>query len=224
MKHYLSLFIATSLLTCCTPATPELPTIDTVGYSLQINHENKKELIAMSQRVVTGRLQALTQGTVPVSIDQTQAVPILTMQTTPQAFTRLTQQLNGPLHLHVMIETDIDSADIIIADIKGFKTTSIDETDIIWLTTEEESTQPIISIELTPQGTQELKTLFAENPEADVRLFIRQNPITTLDSTQLLENNRLILRDIDSKEIAAIFVDDVNVSMHVQFVPLPSSS
>jgi preprotein translocase subunit SecD len=103
-----------------------------------------------------------------------------------------------------------------------FAATGITEEDMVWAdAAEDEQKKGVVRLTFTPQGSQKLAAVFKENKGKSIGIFVRDRLISKLTvQTDVIEDH-IVIRDIPSSELARIFVDDLNVGLHVTFTKLP---
>lgn len=213
------LLLITLLLSACGEST--------VTYELTIDDvyaDQKGELTLASMRVIERRLKRVGENILEKDINAESGIPSITVTLGDNTVRDLlTQELQQPFTLDIMTETaDESSADIMIAGHGGFIQTGITEEQLTWALSESDILDPAkgkVTLTFTEEGRTLMNEIFQQNMGKYVGLFVRDRLMSKL----LVESNVLIddivIRDIPSVEIASVFADDINVGLHVTFVP-----
>lgn len=197
----------------------------------------KNELVLASERVVERRLESL--GEKPdADIVEGEPVKVSFSVKEPTSFDSLSQSLTGEFKLRVMVEAPAGTPGAVqIENQESFVETGITEEDIQWMTwgaggmpgdpsvpADESLIDPAlikghVTIQFTEAGREKMKDLFAKNNRKFIGIFVRDQLVSKLlvDTDVLIDD--IIISDVPSLELAQIFVDDMNVGLHVTFVP-----
>lgn len=217
-QSILPILLITLLLSACGEVT--------VTYDLQTDAEladQKSELTLASMRVMERRLKRIGENVLEKDITAKDGVPsiILTLGDTVARDT-LTQELVQPFTLRIMTETtDEESADITVAGQGGFTETGLTEDHMTWAKAGQDTdpSKGLVTLTFTEDGRTLMNDIFAQNNGKYIGLFVRERLMSKLlvESAVLMDD--IVIRDIPSVEIANIFADDINVGLHVTFVP-----
>lgn len=214
----LPLLLATLLLSACGEVT--------VTYDLHTDAtlaDQKSELTLASMRVIERRLKRIGENILEKDITAEDGIPSITL-TLGDTIARdiLTEELLQPFTLRIMTETtDEESADITVAGHGGFVETGLTEEHITWAETKHDTdpSKGHVTLTFTESGRTLMNDIFKKNNGKYVGLFVREHLMSKLlvESAALMDD--IVIRDIPSTEIANIFADDINVGLHVTFVP-----
>lgn len=198
----------------------------TVTYDLTIDEayaNQKSELTLASMRVIERRLKRIGEEILEKDITANGGIPSITL-TLGDTVARdiLTEELLQPFTLRIMTEAaDGDSADITVAGHGGFIETGLTEEHITWTNAIEDTDPSLgrVTLMFTEDGRTLMNDVFAKHNGEYVGLFVRERLMSKLlvESAALMDD--IVIRDIPSTEIANIFADDINVGLHVIFVP-----
>lgn len=179
----------------------------------------REAAIEAAARVIDRRLQSLGEKMTDHTVAPTDAGATMMVSATSQEALLLTaDELEKPFELSFMLEAPEATADIVVTGHGGFSETGITEDDIDWTTSE---TQPNgkarVGLEFTPEGKAKMEKLYTENAGKAVGLFIRGKLVSKLIVEEGAWQDRVVISDIPSVEIADTFSDDVNVGISVTF-------
>ncbi|MBI3618466.1 hypothetical protein HY213_00340 [Candidatus Peregrinibacteria bacterium] len=219
MKKFFSiLFVALMLAACSKNASMVRYRITIVP----VNDPHGPLLIEAAQRVITRRVGAMNakvlQAKTKVNAGQTTLEETLS---DPTLESKLTQQLQGPFSFRLLRKIEKgETADLTTPAGEGFKETGVGERDVEWIAagTDPATTTGIVEITFTDEGQQKLKTLFTQTKGKMLGLFLRRHLVSTVKSTGDVKTS-ITISGVPSPVLASIFADDVNVGVHVQFIP-----
>lgn len=218
MQRSIAFLLATVLLSACGEVT--------VTYDLTIDEvyaDQKSELTLASMRVIERRLKRIGEEILEKDITAASGIPSITLMLGDKvARDILTEELLQPFTLRIMAEVaDDESADITVAGHGGFTETGLTEEHMTWANAIEDTDPSLgrVTLIFTEDGRILINDVFAEHNGEYVGLFVRERLMSKLlvESAALMDD--IIIRDIPSTEIANIFADDINVGLHVTFVP-----
>jgi hypothetical protein len=218
MKRFLFLVAFPLVLAGCGSAD--------VRYQLSFDIYDKQavdDLTLASTRVIERRLERLEATVKDQSIERSETGAVVSLSLTDAtAANILTGELTQPFKLRVMKEAPAGQGDITVEGHGAFAETGITESHVVWGEAAEDAERKgAVRITFTPEGRAKLATLFQENNGKSIGIFIRDRLISKLmiKSDQIQDN--IVIRDIPNPDLAKIFVDDLNVGLHVTFTPLP---
>lgn len=221
MKRLFLSIIGAALLAGCAAEsavqTYEL-SIDTSVRGLQ------NDLTLRSMNVIERRITRLGGTIIDQKIDQTGDNTAITIETESiDTITALTEELTEPFNVEILIETENEEeADVLVEGHGGFVRTGIENDDLTWAEAADSGDgNAAIRIELSEAGAQKLQELFADNVGNDIGIFVRGRLISKLNIQSPEVSNFIQIRNVPSLDMANIFVDDLNVGLHVEFLPLP---
>jgi hypothetical protein len=184
----------------------------------------RSQLLLMTQHVIERRLQGMGEEGAITNIMPTTEGADVTVEIGDKIIGDvLTSQLTEPFTLEVMKEVPADKADITVAGHGSFAKTGIGSTHLIWVNAapQPDGTMAMVTMIFTPEGRSLMQKLFKENKGKFVGIFVRGRLVSKLNvQTDELKDD-IVIQDIPSFDLAQVFADDVNVGMHVAFVPAP---
>lgn len=196
-----------------------------ISFELQFDTENEQEqaeLALASMRVAERRLENIGEPLVDKSIVEKGDKTFLNITVEdPVGAEILTDQMTETFSLAFMAQVPEEQADIVITGHGGFKRSGINEDVLEGIKAElDPAGKGMITLEFTEEGRQKMGDLFAVNVDKYIGMFVRDQLVSKLlvEGAELKEN--IIIRDLPSPEIAEIFADDVNVGLHVTFIPV----
>jgi hypothetical protein len=197
-----------------------------VSYELSYNTEDSAmqvELLRSSLRVIENRLQRMETSLKDQSVSGSGGKVILTLTLAEsEAAEQLTAELTQPFKLRVMKEVPAGQGQITVEKLGDFAETGLTENDIIWAEAAEDSKgKGAVRLTFTPEGRTKLAAVFKENLNRSIGIFARDRLISKLQIKSDTIDENIVIRDIPNLDLARIFVDDLNVGLHVMFTPLP---
>ena len=134
----------------------------------------------------------------------------------------LTQQLTEPYKLRIMHEDDGAKPDITVEGQGGFSQSGITEKDVLWGEAAQDSDgKGGVKITFTPDGAKKMVALFKDNQGKNIGIFVRDRLVSKLKVNATMDSDNIVIRGIPSLDVAKVFVDDLNVGLHVTFTPAP---
>jgi hypothetical protein len=218
MKRLISLLVLALTVAACGPAE--------TAYKLTFNIPDKarqSELTLTSLKVIERRLDRVgetikSQQIIP---GQNEATIKIGLQSTATA-QLLTEELTQPFKLRIMKQVEEGKGQINVEGHGSFAETGMTEADLIWAEAAEDANRKgVVRLLFTPQGTEKLRNIFKENMGKAIGIFVRDRLISKLNVKTDEIEEFIVIRDIPSAEMARIFVDDLNVGLHVTFTPVP---
>jgi preprotein translocase subunit SecD len=215
----LPLLVTLFLLTACRTTL--------AAYELQIDMEDEARrtaLVSASMRVIERRLESIGEEPAEKDVDiQDQTVRMILRVANDTIRDILTDQLVAPFTLRIMREAKEDSEGATIVEGHGaFEESGVMEQHLFWITAgiDQETNKSKVTLEFTPDGRNLMGKLFKENKGKYIGLFVRNRLVSKLlvETAELKDD--IIITDIPTAELAGIFADDVNVGLHVKFVPV----
>lgn len=206
------------LLSGCTPPPPPTPTSSAtvstaVTYVLNLHTEDprrQEELRAASERVI--RRLLTIRGIRSPELQWTGNTLTVMLPDAPTGVSLL-QTLNRPLHLQVMPEVPVSTADVRIIDRLGFAATALTTDHIDWAETDRSQ----VTLQLNAAGREVLRGIVQQYPATRLAIFIRNMPVSILDRMPEEGAQDILIPNVLSAEMASVFVDDVTVSRYVTF-------
>lgn len=184
--------------------------------------DRRSELLAAAKRVVERRLKLIgaEDATVRLGADD----PILIVDgVTDDGKAELTRQLTAPFSLKFMKHVETGGT-LTVEGHGGFVETSLNGSHALWVTADgdELTGKGVVAISFTEEGKRALQRLFKENPGRIIGIFVRDKLVSkrTLSAAEKETIEMISIADVPTPEIATVFADDVNVGLHVTFVPL----
>ena len=220
MKKTLSLFALCLLLTACGSKT--------VRYRLAFDTADmlrRSELTAAAARVIEGRVVA--RGKQLLSHETKtdgENVTIIAEVSDAEAATALQDGLLTPFTMTIMKQVEKGMGDIVSEKFGEFKETGITTKHFDWVSAgtagAEAEVNGAVIIQFTPEGQELLKKIFKENRGSVIGIFVRGQ----LMSKKLIDSKdtqgSIAIDGIPNPALAGAFADDVNVGLHVTFIPI----
>ena len=198
-----------------------------VTYKLQFNTEDpgRKTLLSLAvTRVVERRLENMGEKVKGLDITQGTDGPELSFSLDKQSAAEALQaDLLAPFTLRIMREAKKnETPTIAIEGQGGFIETGITEGHLVWTdAAEEPGNKGRITLSFNDDGRKRMAKVFKENVGKSIGLFVRNHLVAKLqvDTAELKDD--IIISGIPSVDLAHVFADDVNVGLHVTFIPVP---
>jgi hypothetical protein len=182
--------------------------------------QQRTALLEASKRVVERRISRLSPKPITLSPeDQEDGTVLLTIELYDEDIEEeLTQELLAPFSLSIMLQQSGSGGDLFVEEQGWFTKTGITEKSVTWVRAgEEPDGKGTVTIELTPEGRALLEETFNENIGGMLGLFVRKHLMSKMPIDDKGLRESIVIAGIPSPEIAAIFADDVNTGIHVQF-------
>lgn len=221
MKRLLAITAATLLLAGCAKTVTLNVTFDSQD-PIRLD-----QLKAALERVVAGRLEAKEKKVVKQELATKDGATTLTVQVSDADGAKLLGDgLTTPFTMSIMKQVPAGQGDIISEKFGEFKETGITTKHFDWvaptlLITEAGASQGSVVIRFTTEGQTLLKEMFGKNRGSVIGVFVRGQ----LMSKKLIDGkdkqDAIQIDGIPNAELANAFADDVNVGLHVMFLPLP---
>jgi hypothetical protein len=224
MRQLLALSLVTLSLAACSTMTGNVSKSTTIEYLLTFSEAGaakRSELTEAAQRVVTNRMEALGGKAVAQKAKPDGDNVRLTVGLSDPALAEpLTEGLAAPFSFRIMrAAKEGETPDITLEKFGGYKEAGLTEKHVQWLfasSIDGPTPRGVVTIELTPEGKEQLKKIFAENKGMTVGIFVRDKLVSQLTDPGT-EQESIVISGIPSPEIATIFADDVNVGVHMGF-------
>jgi hypothetical protein len=181
------------------------------------------ELTQMSARVMERRMDRLEQKVLDKKITQYETGALITLTLPNQASVEaLTYELTQPFSMRIMKEVPAGQGRLTVEGHGDFADTIIEQEDLLWAESAEDSQKKgVIRLVFTPEGRTKLATVFQENMGKSIGIFVRDRLVSKLSIKSETVEENIVIRDIPNAELARVFVEDLNVGLHVTFTPLP---
>lgn len=216
MKRSLLLLALLPLLTGCSTAS--------VLYDITVHTDDEERgsmLLLASLRVIERRMASIGEELLDLDMKRTSGENQIYVEAKEKAaLDILTDELTSPFELLIMKESSVEEADMVVEGHGGFVKTGISHEQLKWLqASEEPGGKGRVSILFTDEGRELMGSLFEENQNKYIGIFVRGSLVSKLlvDTNEL--KDEIIITDIPTVQLANVFADDVNVGMHVQFTP-----
>lgn len=209
-------FSAVTLLSACSSTH--------ISYRLEIDEQDagrKTELIDTAKRVVTRRLESLGEQNANVQVTVDGEVIRLSADVSNQAVKdTILDQLALPFSMQIMSQVT-ENGDITVEGHGSFKATGITEKHLNWVQAgkDEDPTKGRVALEFTPEGKTLMADVFRQNKDKYIGLFVRGHLVSKLLVASDEVKDSIIITDIPSAVLAEVFADDLNLGLHVTFVP-----
>jgi preprotein translocase subunit SecD len=208
------------LLSACKPQA------SLINYRLQFDVTDpaiRTELASASMRVIERRVETAGGKVETKTVEPSGDHAMLRFSLSdPKLTLPLQGQLTVPFQLRLMREARKGETPAVSIEGHGsFVETGITEDHLEWIQPEADPTtgKGKVTMIFSPDGRKLMEKIFKENKGKYLALFVRGRLISKLFvNTDKLDEN-IVISDIPTKELATIFADDVNVGLHVQFVP-----
>ncbi len=220
---------ALSLSACSTPSAND------PGYALAISGVTGNRVTQAAEaaaRVVERVAASMNQELTTKELTKREGDYVLRVQLKdPAALPVLTDILTSGFRFRLMLEWPLETADVrakLQSGEIGFKETGITENDLQWVETQRVTTTDSqgktveagqVTIELTPAGRDVFRRILQENPNKMVSLYVRDRLVSTMRVEPNQPAESIVISNVPSFEVANVFADDVNVGLHVQFIP-----
>ncbi len=237
MKRLSLLLASVVFVTACSQSTVSTGTnSDTARYTLKIDATDpakRTELAQAAERVAKGVVGSMKEGEKQIavtstSLDTKQEDPVLTVRLNDaQAVPTLTDVLTSGFSFHILAEhPDIATADQVVATPdgtkkQGFKETGITEKmlDGVVAGAMPGTQYGEVQLNFTPAGRDLLKQVYQQNQGKVIGIFVRNRLISTMKIETPEPKDDIRILNVPSQALAKTFADDVNVGLHVKFVP-----
>ncbi len=213
------------LLVACGSAGPgpEQPVLGTPGtltmnFTIQTQDPQRRlDVMSAATRTMKRRLEALGVPVEDIGVQVNDSSVELKGPT--EALNRLKTQLLQPFSFVFMHDAPLEGAEIVIGGIKGFNSTTLNETHVDWLTAQEgaDGKSGTVSVAFTAAGKAEKKKVFEQYKGQDLGVFVLKRPVYkfTVESADIASDGFEI--KIPQGGIAEIFADDMNMSRYIEF-------
>lgn len=196
--------------------------------SYHLNFQNaeaqmREDLTRTTLEIVDRRLEALGTAATDKSVETQTGATILHV-TLPDATIAeaLTAQLTEPFSLRIMKQVPDGQGMLKVEGHGEFAETDIAENDVIWGDSAADSEgKGAVRLSFTEDGRAKLAELFRTNVGNTIGIFVRERLISKLEIQSEMLDENIVIRNIPNPALAEVFVDDLNVGLHVTFTPLP---
>lgn len=223
MRHRLSVFCALVflfLLSACGNGEVN------VTYELQfdtLQPGEQAKLTMTSLKVAERRMKGIGEHLLEKDFFTEDGMTYLSLTLPTQDIANLlTTQLTAPFNLQIMREVPTKEADEVVEGHGGFAKTGLNEEHLLNVEAGEDSTNPgkgRVQLFFTEEGRDLMRNIFQENLGKNIGVFVRGKLVSKLQVESEELKDDILIRDIPNRELAQIFADDVNVGLHVIFVP-----
>jgi len=231
MKRLLACSALTLLLVACANTSTGAKTVE---YKLEIDVTDtarRAELAEAAGRVMERMVQSIGKTPENLEVQAKKKDPTVTMRV-PDADTAgsLEESLKIPFSFRIMESSSVEEADVTIDETDasgkaitvGFRETGITEVDLDSI---DAAQMPLsefgeVRLNFTKEGLQTLQTVLSKNAGKRLGIFVRNRLISTMDVGTDSSKDVFVISNIPSFTVATIFADDVNVGLHVTFVPV----
>lgn len=201
----------------------------TVRYKLVIDSPDplrRSELAAASARVIEGRVTARGKKLLQHETKQDgDNVTIIANVSDAEAASVLQEGLLTPFTMTIMKEVKKGMGDIVSEKYGEFKETGITTRHFDWISAGtagagEAQAKGAVVIQFTTEGQELLKQVFKESRGSVIGIFVRGQLMSkkTVDAKDT--QGSIAIDGIPNPAMAGAFADDVNVGLHVTFVPI----
>jgi hypothetical protein len=218
-KHSLPAVVCALALVACGKGA-------TVAFDMQVNGVGPKkadELLVTAMRTTERRAKALEEKMAIENLLEDIDVRrhggdarMIVRLSTKDAEALFTERVTEDFTLEFMETAPVEEADIIVGETQGFRRINLHKEDIEKLT----ETSGGALIHFTDTGAQKKNALFAERMGEEIGIFIRGMPVYKLRVEDQDVQDETLLIKIPQPNVIPVFVDDVNVGLHVSFSPI----
>ncbi len=185
------------------------------------DEDKRSQLASASMRIVERRLLAMGEEPLEKELRAENGETHLQLTLVNGTIKEiLTEQLTALFALRFMKES-APGKGIAVEGHGSFEETGVTEDHFLWMisSVDETTGKGRVQILFTEEGRKRMGQVFKENKGKYIGLFIRNNLVSKLlvESQELKED--IVITDIPTAELATVFADDVNVGLHVTFVP-----
>ena len=219
MKKLLPLFAALLLLLGCRNAS--------IRYDLTIDATDTAQqgaLALASMRVIEHRLEFYGEKPIDLGVDLKRTPPRITLSAKdPAILDVLTEDLVRPFKLRILKQAPPGEPEVLVVEGHGpFMETGLTEADVEWLEAAPDSLpeKGKVTITFTEEGRAKMATVFQKNKGKFIGIFIRDQLVAKLLVDDVELQDEIVITEIPSLDVAKVFTDDVNVGLHVTFVPV----
>lgn len=185
------------------------------------DEDKRSQLASASMRIVERRLLAMGEEPLEKELRAEEGELHLRLTLVNDTIKEiLTEQLTASFALRFM-KASTPGKGIAVEGHGSFEETGVTEDHFLWMisSVDETTGKGRVQILFTEEGRKRMGQVFKENKGKYIGLFIRNNLVSKLlvESQELKED--IVITDIPTTELATVFADDVNVGLHVTFVP-----
>ncbi len=220
-KHLFALGMSIAVLTACS-------TTSTQTYELQFDSDNtdrQADLAIASMDVVRRRIEA--HGSEPRDLDIERAGSGTTLVVKVQDAAlgeALTTELTAPFVLDFMVQSaEGEPVDAIVEEHGSFRKIGLGGSTVDWVLPEVDPSDPLhgrLLIGFTQEGIVIAQNVFKEHSGKFLGLFVRGQLAAKIKIEDAIPENAIVISGLPNQELAEVFADDVNVGLHVTFVPV----
>lgn len=194
----------------------------TLRFSEDIDAAKRTELTSAAVRVVEGWMSGIQKelGSYALDINGDEAELSLQLPDRETA-EKLRERLTAPFEMRIMTKVDDGQGDISHETFGSFKETGLTEKHFAWAEATGGSVPGIgaVIMTFTPEGQQLLAAMFEQNKGKTIGIFVRGVLVSQKVVDETDTKHSLFIDGIPKMERARVFADDVNVGLHVEFVP-----
>ena len=198
----------------------------TLTYDVTFTTENPSRMTDLSlatRHVVERRLARLEGNLIDYDIDyneESKSTTISLKVDNSKAAKALNEEMTTPFTFEVRYLTkEHQDGDIAVEGAGSFRETGIDKSNVDWVigqTTDPPLNRGRILIGFTDEGAPKMTTLFEEQKDNTIGLFVRGRLTAAVQISEDFEKV-LVIEGLPSGEIAKVFADDMNVGIHMIF-------
>lgn len=220
IKRFFVLSASILLLAACS-------TTSTQTYRLQFDSDNtdrQADLALASMNVVERRLEAHGSEPKDLDIEREGSGTSLIVKVQDAALGEtLTSELTAPFVLDFMVESaEGEPVDAIVEKHGSFHKIGLDGKSVDWLLPQADPADGqhgSLLIGFTPEGVEKMHSVFREHKGKFIGLFVRGQLAAKIKIEDIIPENAIVISGLPNQDLAQIFADDVNVGLHVTFVP-----
>lgn len=218
MKHLIRISVLSLAILLSACSTKNLAF--RASFSKTIAPDMHAQMSKAITNVIQRRVESMQSTFKNLETTQTTEGIDIAFTVTGKAAGEITNQLVTPFSLRIMRSAKTgEKPDILIEDVGGFMDLGVNQKDVFWVTSgADDLGKGWVQIVFTPEGGKKVKKAMASTKGLQIGLMVRDQLVSTFQSQGVGREN-IYISGVPSAELAGVFADDVNVGVHVTFVP-----
>lgn len=203
----------------------------TVAYSVALKEsgvERADDLFAATMRVVERRIEAVAaQQNIKdpledIAIERNGTEATITLKLSNTGINEmLRDDLTQSFTFRFMKEVPLEEAEVVVAETEGFSALPLTEEHLAWVDAKGEGQDPGSAVlHFTAEGQELEQQIFSEHTNENIGIFVRGMPVYKFLVEEADLNQPTLSMNIPNAELAQVFADDMNVSLHTTIAPL----
>lgn len=193
-----------------------------LDFTNSLTATDRQELTKMAMAVVERRVNALEGKALNVTPGNIGDTVALTVKLDKAGLADdLTQSLGAPFTFRLVEQaTQTDSDTFTIGELGLFRETAFREkhiTSVEWAK-DPANGKGAANIQMNADGAQLFQSIAKRNAGKTLGILVRGVLVSTTKAQE--DQDKLVIRNIPTPEMAQVFADDVNVGLHVTFTPV----